>query len=240
MTHSFEKYNDILLDAFRHNQRGTELAQKKLSILQDLIDSHDLQVDSILFIGFSPSMLLMDLPMSVSYVSEDVRAYLDKNNVNYNYIEPERLAEHSTDLTVAFDEFLTFAASDAEQKRLVELLCGITKKCIITTLRDYKNQDFKDREFSQPIVIKDDGNKKIYFEHYEYNIADRNSYTGTNYIIEDDAVVVIGPFERRNMFFKQLAKFGLDSGARNFLIHKNLMHKSIIKKSYEHIITIKL
>jgi hypothetical protein len=240
MTHSFEKYNDILLDAFKGNQRSQELANKKLSILQDLIDSQNLEVQSILFLGFSPSMLNMNIPMSISYVSQDVRDYLDSCNVKYNYIDPVNLTNHKSDVTVAFDEFLTFADSDSEQKRLVELLCRITNHCIITTLRDYKNQDFKDREFSQPLVIRDDHTKKIYFEHYEYTASDRNSYTGTNYIIVDDGVIVIGPFERRNMFFKQLAKFGLDSGASNFLIHKNLMHKSIVKKSYEHIITIKL
>lgn len=240
MTHSFEKYNDILLDAFRDNLRGAELAQKKLSILQDLIDSHDIDAASVLFIGFSPSMLNINIPIMVSYVSQEVCDYLDSKQISYTYVDPADLKDNMADVTVAFDEFLTFADSDSDQKRLVELVCRITRHCVVTTLRDYKNQDFKDREFSQPIVIKDHQTKKIFFEHYEYDSLDRNSYHGTNYIIVDDGVIVIGPFDRRNMFFKQLAKFSLDAGASNFLIHKNLMHKSIIKKSYEHIITIRL
>jgi hypothetical protein len=47
-----------------------------------------------------------------------------------------------------------------------------------------------------------------------------------------------GVFQRRTMFFKQLAKFSMDNGAVNFLVHKNLMYKSLIKKNYEHVVSI--
>ena len=40
------------------------------------------------------------------------------------------------------------------------------------------------------------------------------------------------------MFFKQLAKFVYDAGAANFTVHKNLMYKSLIKKNYEHVISV--
>ena len=35
-----------------------------------------------------------------------------------------------------------------------------------------------------------------------------------------------------------MAKFSIDAGANNFYVHKNLMYKSLIKKNYEHVITI--
>ena len=47
-----------------------------------------------------------------------------------------------------------------------------------------------------------------------------------------------GVFERRTMFFKQLAKFSMDAGAMNFLVHKNIMYKSALKKNYEHVVSI--
>jgi len=47
-----------------------------------------------------------------------------------------------------------------------------------------------------------------------------------------------GIYNRRTLFFKQLAKFTMDAGASNFLVHKNLMYKSLIKKNYEHVISI--
>ena len=47
-----------------------------------------------------------------------------------------------------------------------------------------------------------------------------------------------GPYNRRSMFFKQMAKFSIDAGAKEFYVHKNLMYKSLIKKNYEHVISI--
>jgi hypothetical protein len=241
MTTAFEKYSDVLLDAFCENLRAIELAQKKTEVLDDLIDANDLDIHSVLYFGFSPSILNTSInKIFVTEIGPDVRDHLDQKKIVYTYVDRKNLKPNMCDLVVAFDEYFTFAETDTDQKNLVDLLCSVGIKAVVTTLRDYKNQDFKDREFSQPILIKNSNSKKIYLEHYEYNISDRNSFTSTNYIIIDDGCVVIGPFDRRNMFFKQLAKFSLDAGASNFLIHKNLMHKSIIKKSYEYIITIKL
>jgi hypothetical protein len=41
------------------------------------------------------------------------------------------------------------------------------------------------------------------------------------------------------MYFKQLAKFSMDAGASDFIVHKNLMYKSVIRKNYEHVISIR-
>jgi hypothetical protein len=40
------------------------------------------------------------------------------------------------------------------------------------------------------------------------------------------------------MYFKQMANFSITAGARQFYVHKNLMYKSLIKKNYEHVISI--
>ena len=47
-----------------------------------------------------------------------------------------------------------------------------------------------------------------------------------------------GEFARRTMYFKQLANFSLAAGSTDFIVHKNLMYKGLIKKNYEHVITI--
>jgi hypothetical protein len=44
---------------------------------------------------------------------------------------------------------------------------------------------------------------------------------------------------RKTMYFKQMAKFCMDTGATDFLVHKNLMYKSLIKKNYEHVISVR-
>jgi hypothetical protein len=240
MATSFEQYSDILLDAYKHNARAQDLAEKKREILEELFGHYDTNINSVLFIGFSPSLLSLDhAKITVTEVSDTVKDYLIRHNANINFVNKQDIKQKQFDVTVAVDEYLTFSESDADQKKQVDWLCSITNDFIITTLRDYKNQDYRDREFSQPISVRNNVGKKIYFENYDYDINDRNACSGTCYTVSDDGVTITGPFARRSMFFKQLAKFSLDAGARSFLVHKNLMHKSIIKKNYEHIITIK-
>jgi hypothetical protein len=139
---------------------------------------------------------------------------------------------------VALDEYFTFADSDIVQKNLVNSLAATTQGIIITSLKDYKNQDYKEREFSHPLSVKTATDKKIFFEGYEYDPVDKNVFYGINYILDDEGIMTAGPFTRREMFFKQLAKFSLDAGAKNFLVHKNIMYKNLIKRNYEHLITI--
>lgn len=240
MVTDFERYSDILLDAYQSNARSADLAQKKLEILEELFGYYDTTVESVLFMGFSPGLLgIKNVDISVTEISDQVKQYLDQQGIVYKYIAPQDLSGKKFSVVVAVDEYLTFADSDLVQRDRVNLLCELANEFVVTTLRDYKNQDYKDREFSQPIAVRNLAEKKIYFEHYEYDNIDRNACLGTSYCVDDDSITVIGPFARRNMFFKQLAKFSLDAGARNFLVHKNLMHKSVIKKNYEHIITIR-
>ena len=240
MTTSFLKYSDILLDAYSSNSKSTEVAIKKQEILEELFNYYDSKPRSVLFIGFSPGILrLSGVDVYVTEVSDQVLNYLNTANINYSYIQRDQCSQRNFDVVVAVDEYLTFSNSDQDQRDKVTWLSNITNDFIITTLRDYKNQDYKDREFSQPICVRNGEVKKIFFEHYEYDSIDRNSCLGTSYCVEDEGSTIIGPFYRRSMFFKQLAKFSLDAGAKNFLVHKNLMHKSVIKKNYEHIITIR-
>jgi len=237
---SFEKYSDILLDAYTSNTRADDLANKKKEILDDLFQHYDVEPTNVLFVGFSPGILkVTKQEIFVAQVSDTVQEFLAEQGVKFTYVDFNNLQEKKFSAVVAVDEYFTFADSDREQRELVNQLAAITKDFVVTTLRDYKNQDFRERDFSHPICIKNEDSKKIFFEQYEYDTMDRNVCNGTNYIVDDESVMVVGPFRRRAMFFKQLAKFSLDAGAQNFLVHKNLMHKSIIKKNYEHIITIK-
>jgi len=121
----------------------------------------------------------------------------------------------------------------------VSEICNLATEYVITTCRDYKNQDFKDREFSIPALIKNNGSNNIFLEFHEYNATDRNNWQTYNYQISNNQLTVRGPYARRAMFFKQLAKFGHDAGATGFTVHKNLMYKSLIKKNYEHVISIR-
>ena len=241
MSTSFEKYSDILLEAFQSNNRADDLASKKKEILTELFNFYDVAPDSVLFVGFSPGILkITEHKIFVTQVSDSVCSFLTKQGIDYTYVDFDNLNDKQFSAVVAVDEYFTFAETDKDQRDLVIRLTALAQDFVVTTLKDYKNQDYREKEFSYPIVVRGDNTKKIFFEQYEYDSLDRNYCLGTNYIVDDESVMLVGPFNRRAMFFKQLAKFSLDAGAQSFLVHKNLMHKSIIKKNYEHIITIKL
>ncbi|MGA1049787.1 MAG: hypothetical protein ACO3UU_17415, partial [Minisyncoccia bacterium] len=142
------------------------------------------------------------------------------------------------DYVVAFDEYLTFAENETEQLNNINNLCKLASKMILTTVKDYKNQDFKDREYSQPAIIKSTKNNTAYIEIHNWSQTEKNSWTTNLYSLADSTANYLGTYNRKALFFKQLAKFSIDSGAKNFYVHKNLMYKSIIKKNYEHVISI--
>lgn len=236
---SFTQYSDALFNGFVDNHRSADTLSKKQNILNEILHYHGLGTQNMLFIGFNPWMLGMGkTPFRAANISQDVQDYLTQQGCVYDLVELGNLQPKSNDIAIACDEYFTFANSDQDQKYLVQELAGIVREVIVTTLRDYKNQDFKDKEFSQPVQVMGETDNRIYLEHYQYDIVDKNAYQSTVYEISN-GTTVHGPFARRNMYFKQLAKFSLDNAAANFYVHKNIMYRSTIKKNYEHIISIK-
>ena len=144
------------------------------------------------------------------------------------------------DAVVAMEEYFTFADSDIDQQNKIAKICNLATAFVISTVRDYKNQDFKEREFSQPALVRNGSETRSFVESHDWDLKDRTHWITRVYEISEpnSNMVSYGPFERRTMFFKQLAKFSMDAGAVNFLVHKNLMYKSLIKKNYEHVISI--
>ena len=140
---------------------------------------------------------------------------------------------------VAVDEFLTFADTEQEQQQNISKLCGLSRGVVITTLRDYKNLDFKDREFSTPALVRTENGNRVFLEHHEHDATDRNAWRRSVYQIENQILKSYVGFQCRNMFFKQCAKFSIDAGAREFLVHNNIMYKGMIKKNYEHVISMR-
>ena len=237
---SFIQYNDVILDGFTSNSKRNDIVNKKRDLLDSILGHYQLKPTDILFVGFSPWCLgLTNQEFAITEVSNKVLEFLDKQDCKYTHFDLDDLSNKKYSIIIASDEYFTFASTDLEQRSLVDKLSKLTSGIIITTLRDYKNQDFKDREFSQPIMIKNQEEGKIFLEHFEYDIKDKNSSVSKTFVINDETSTMFGPFARRNMYFKQLAKFSMDAGANSFFVHKILMYKSIIKKNYEHIITIK-
>ena len=238
----FLEYSDIGFRAFVFSIKQQEIINRKHSIIQSVLDHHKLLPNTVLFIGFNPAIVACRVKnIYIAELSEAAAAWLTDQGVKYTAISIDDLGNYQDqfDAVIAMEEAFTFAESEEVQKRTFDMICKSAQGVVITTLRDYKNQEFKDREFSLPAVIKNTDSTRILVEYHDYDVVDRNAWTRSVYeITGDDLRSNIG-FLCRHMFFKQCAKFGYDAGARDFVIHKNLMYKSLIKKNYEHVISIK-
>jgi hypothetical protein len=241
MPFSFAEYTQTSANALKFNPKSQEVIEKKQEILRSIADHHGNTPTSVLFYGFSPAMLAAPYKqIAVTGITADTKKFLDTLDIKYVYIKETELKEYKKQFNwvVATDEYFTFAGSEQEQLDKIKTVSELAKDVIITTLRDYKNQDFRDREFSQPLAVHAHDDTKLFLEYHHYDFSDRNSWSTTVYEIHGANAVTNGPFARRSMFFKQMAKFSIDAGAKSFYVHKNLMYKSLIKKNYEHVISI--
>ena len=233
----FSKYSDVIFDAFCLHNKRKEIIDRKHEIIDKVVEFYNAAVDSALFVGFNPAILSFKAnEIYVTEVSDTVLTWIRAQGIDakeLNYSEPRKF-----DIVVAFDEYLTFAADEQQQKSMIDSLCKFSSNLIITTVKDYKNQDFKDREYSQPAIIKSNNQVTAFTEIHDWDQKDKNLWRTALYQLSGPNAQCCGEFNRRTLFFKQLAKFTMDSGATNFLIHKNLMYKSLIKKNYEHVISV--
>jgi hypothetical protein len=224
--------------------RMSDTSAKKQDIIDTLESFHNVSPVSVLFLGFSTFIFAQyNANLYVTDLTDEMQDYLKSEGVQYTYIPREQLYNYAKkfQVVIAVDEFFTYADSDQSQRDLVAEISNLVTDYVITTLRDYKNQDYRDREFSQPTVLRNVESHMIFLEAHEADQTDRNAWSSKIYQIvnPDNRLTTYGEFQRRAMYFKQLAKFSFDAGATNFLVHKNLMYKSLIKKNYEHVISIK-
>jgi len=196
-----------LLTAYQKYANTRDLTAKKQEILSRLVTKKDAK---ILFVGFNPLCLGLD-NFGITEVDEPVLEFLRKQGKTFT--EVELTNTQPWDYVLAMDEYYTFSESDEEQQQKIRVLSAVTSSRLITTLRDYKNLNYRDKEFSMPVSVVNDTDRTIYLE-------------------------VHGPYKRMPMYFKQLAKFSMDGGAKAFLVQKNMMWKGLIRRNFEHVISI--
>jgi hypothetical protein len=240
---TFANYTDAVLSALVFNPKFEDVVARKQEILDSVYRTENLEPQNILFVGFNPAILSCRAKhIAVTEISDSAQTFLKSKGVKFTYINSADLDAHRKqfDCVVAMDEYFTFANSDQAQQDKIAKICNLATAFVISTIRDYKNMDFKDRDFSQPITVRNGSNTKIFVENHDWDLKDRTLWNSMVYEIAEpnSSLVTYGTFERRTMFFKQLAKFSMDAGAMNFLVHKNLMYKSLIKKNYEHVVSI--
>ena len=232
----FNLYSDVILDAFCLHSKRKEIVDRKQEILTKVSEHYNTGYGSILFVGFNPAILSSSAnEIFVTEISVRAFEWLKEQNPNIQLYSNEN---RKFDTVVACDEYLTFAESEEEQKQMIIGLCNMANSLVVTTVKDYKNQEFKDREYSQPAIVKSNNLTTAFTEIHDWNQSDKNAWTTSVYELAGVNTKFHGLYSRRALYFKQLAKFSLDAGADSFLVHKNLMYKSLIKKNYEHVISI--
>jgi hypothetical protein len=238
---TFADYTDAVLSALIFNPRFDDVVARKQEILDGVYRTENLEPTTILFVGFNPAILSCRAKtVAVTEISDQAQAFLKSKNVKFTYIDSADLPKYQKQFqcVVAMDEYFTFADSDQAQQDKIAKICNLATAFVVSTIRDYKNQDYKDREFSQPVSVRNGKDTRIFLENHDWDLKDRTLWDTMIYEIEGSGLKTYGIFDRRTMFFKQLAKFSMDAGAVNFLVHKNLMYKSLIKKNYEHVVSI--
>jgi hypothetical protein len=240
----FSQYTDSILSALKNSNKDQDIINKKVDILNGIYEFYNLIPESILFVGFNPALLgVKTKRIYVTEIGKSARDYLDSRGVDYTYVDEDTLGQYNKqfDVVVAADEYFTFSGSDQNQIDKVKQICSLAREFVVSTLRDYKNQDYKDREFSIPAVARNNSATSVYTEFHDWHPSSKSQWHSRLYEINNTTgtLTTYGPFARHTMYFKQLAKFSIDSGAHDFVVHKNLMYKSVVKKNYEHVISIR-
>ena len=226
----YKKYNNVLLSAYQKYANTRDLVAKKQEILSKLATKPDAK---ILFIGFNPLCLTVD-NFGIAEVDEPVIEFLREQGKTFS--EVELTNTQPWDYVLAMDEYYTFAESDEEQQLKIRVLSQVTGTKLITTLRDYKNLNFRDKEFSMPVSVVNDINRTIYLEYHMH--GGTSHWDSMVYDLDGENNRLHGPYKRMPMYFKQLAKFSMDGGAKTFLVQKNMMWKGLIRRNFEHVISI--
>ena len=140
------------------------------------------------------------------------------------------------DYIIAPDEhFVQFGSEDIQVKEIYKL-CNIATKGVYTTLKDYRNMHASQRFFQEPFEVKQDDGDSIIIRKREWNKTDKQRWTQREYIIKNDHLIVCDPIDCRTMYFKQLAKFSSDAGAKTFQVEKKQMYKPLFSKTFEYIV----
>jgi hypothetical protein len=240
---NFAAYTDASLSALTFNPKFDDQIARKQEILTGVYRTENLEPNTILFVGFNPATVSCRAKnIFVTEISDTAMKFLTDQRVKFTYIPPAKLQDYRKhfDCVVAMDEYFTFADSDEEQQGKIAQLCNLAQAFVISTVKDYKNMDYKDRDFSQPVLVRNGNAHKMFVENCMWNMTDRTLFTSMLYEISEPNSVLTsyGLFNRRTMYFKQLAKFSMDNGAANLLVHKNLMYKALTKRNYEHVVSI--
>lgn len=233
---TLNKYSELIFEAFLEHARKDEIINKKTEIVDRVLNYHNIDPKTFLFTSFNPAMLGIssDKEIYLDNASPVILTWLKENSPNIKvYNNTVKI-----DCIVAMDEYFTFIDSEQEQIDLIKNTVNLAQQILITTIKDYKNIEFKDREHSTPAVIKHAQGYVSFNEMHNWSFNDQQKFQTSFFKLSNSQAELKFNASRRAAYFKQLAKFSADASADSFVVHKNLMYKSLLRKNYEHVISI--
>lgn len=208
-------------------------AKNKTQILEKVFDNLEHQPSKIAFLRYNPI---------ADYLAEFYDVYVI--NGYHNLIRNSRIKIFSYtdnqkfDTVLGLDEHLTHYASENEQQYELEKIANLTNGWFITTLSDFKNAAPYKKYTSE--VLQEFRNNSLLIEHNIPSSLDKQAWATCFYLIKNQTeMITIGPYQRRTMYFKQLAKYSSDLGCLEYVIQKQALYKGFARKNWEHIITVR-
>jgi hypothetical protein len=208
-------------------------SKNKSQILEKILDSMDSDIHTVAFMNYSPIAECMSQKFNVYVEANEYHLVENKNIKSFDINVPHQ----KFPIVLGIDEHLTYCASELEQKQKLEKVKAICGDIFLTTLCDYKNAaPYKKKQVD---ILQEFKNNNILIEHNISDTLDKQSWNNFYYFIENQKLSVIGPYQRRTMYFKQLAKYSSDLGCREYVIQKQSLYRGFAKQHWEHIITVR-
>ena len=242
MSKKIEYCNSYLASITEVGRHFDSIAEVKTKSMLNNFEDIDVSKSTFLVIG--PSIV----PWGLYKMGGDVTVYKgikDYGNVeckckHYEGELADFVAQGITfDYVIAPDEMLTYVNNETEQKQMLSLISQIAGTAFVTTIKDYKNMYANQRYFEEPFVLRTDNGDAIVIRKREWDQVDRQAWVQENYVIHNEELYICKRYNRRTMYFKQLAKFASDLGSKSFSVDKKNMYKPAFSKTFEYVVTIK-
>ena len=231
---------DYLLSQVNTVKTFSSLADTKANTLLSACKQNHDPKNQLKYLVIGPSVVaqgLANLGYTVDCIDGIEMEHTNLTNLSTNV---EELIDSGAkyDYVIALDEWLCRAETEQQQIDKINIMPELATQGFYTSVKDYKNMSSRDRFFEENFELKSDAGNCIIIRKRDWNQQDRQAWTQKNYIIQNDDLTVIEPVQCRTMYFKQLAKFSSDAGAKDFQVDKKLMYKPLFSKSFEYIVYI--
>jgi len=229
-------YWQLIEEIGTSNHKWSESLAIKAKIFDDLIDNLGGTTD-LLFLNFNPVIAELSKKYSITVVCDPKLVELF-NCDNCTVVSSVDSLKDKWRIVLALDEYFTYGENEFQQRKLMDNAAKVTKGWLITTLQDYKNFAPHKKNQIEAININAQHNY-IVLENSIADKIDKQVWNHYWYCIKDSVnLLTIGPVKRHTMYFKQLAKYSSDAGAKQYVVQKNILYKGFFSKSFEHVITV--